>query len=150
NFGAKPVPAVLIRESHNSTLVSESGLRDSYTINLAYPPSGAVTTRVDATFPLQISADGLHFFSSLHLIFSTTAAKRITVRVLDDRLAGPSPLQALITHTVTGTRDPLRYPTNTIILPVSVSVLDNDPVILSEAKVNPPGTNDAPFEYIEL
>ncbi len=150
NFGAKPLPAVLIKESYNSTRVAESGLRDSYTISLACPPSGAVTTRVDATFPLQISTDGLHFFSSLNPVFSTTAAKRITVRVPDDHLAGPSPLRALITHAITGTRDPLRYPTNSIILPVAVSILDNDPVILSEAKVNPPGTSDGPFEYIEL
>ena len=74
NFGAKPLPAVLVKESYNSTRVVEGGLRDSYTINLAYPPSGAVTTRVDATFPLQISTDGLHFFSSLSPVFSTTAS----------------------------------------------------------------------------
>jgi hypothetical protein len=149
NFGARPPPAVLIKQSSNSTIVVEGGLRDSYTINLALTPSGAVTTRVDAAFPLQISTDGRTFTNTRTLVFTTTASKRITVRVPDDRLAGPSPLRALITHTVVGTRDPLRYPTNTIILPVSVAVYDNDPVILSEAKVNPPGV-DMPFEYIEL
>ena len=41
------------------------------------------------------------------------------------------------------TRDPGRYPTNTLILPVAVTVVENDPVILSEAKVNPPGLEDA-------
>ena len=150
NFGAKPAPAVLVKESYNSTRVSEGGLRDSYTLNLASPSSGAVTTRVDATFPLQLSTDGIHFFSSLALVFTTTAAKRVTVRVPEDRLAGPSPLPGLITHTITGTGDPLHYPVSTIILPVAVSILDNNPVILSELKVNPPGNNDAPFEYVEL
>ena len=150
NFGAKNPPSVLIKQSNNSTVVSETGTRDSYTINLAYPASGVVTTRVDAAFPLQISADAVHFYSSLNLRFSTTAAKRITVRVADDRLAGPPSQQALITHTISGTGDALRYPLDTLILPVAVTVLDNDPVILSEAKINPPETNDAPFEYIEL
>ena len=149
NFRAKAPPAVLIKQSSNSTVVVEGGLKDSYTINLARTPFGAVTTRVDAAYPLQISTDGRTFTNSRTLVFSTTASKRITVRVPDDRLAGPSPLRVLITHTVLGTRDPLQYPTNTIILPVNVSVYDNDPAILSEAKVNPPGV-DLPFEYIEL
>jgi hypothetical protein len=149
NFRAKPPPAVLVKQSSNSTIVVEGGLKDSYTINLALTPSGAVTTRVDAAFPLQISTDGRTFTNSRTLVFTTTASKRITVRAPDDRLAGPSPLRALITHTIVGTRDPLRYPTNTIILPVSVAVYDNDRVVLSEAKVNPPGV-DMPFEYIEL
>jgi len=149
NFGAKTPPAVLIKQSSNSTIVVEGGLKDSYTLNLARTPFGAVTTRVDAAFPLQISTDGRTFTNSRTLVFTTTASKRITVRVPDDRLAGPSPLRALITHTVIGTRDPVQYPTNTIILPVSVAVYDNDLAILSEAKVNPPGT-DMPFEYIEL
>ncbi len=150
NFGAKAPPAVLVKESLGSTTISESGLRDSYTINLAFRPSGAVTTRVDAVPPLQISTDGRTFTNSRTLVFSTTAARRITVRVLDDKLVGPSPRRPVITHTIVGTRDPVRYPTNTIILPVTVSVLDNESVVLSEVKVNPPGTNDAPFEYIEL
>ncbi|MEY2408366.1 MAG: uncharacterized protein QOF48_1036 [Verrucomicrobiota bacterium] len=150
NFGAKPIPAVIIKESSGSTLVAESGARDSYTINLAYPPSGAVTTRVDATFPLQISSDGLHFASTLNLVLSTTAARRVVLRAPDDRLAGPSPLVAGITHSIIGTRDPNHYPTTTLILPVSVQILDNEPVLLSEIKVNPPGINDGPFEYIEL
>lgn len=150
NFGAKALPAMLVKESAGATVVSEGGLRDSYTLNLAFPPSGAVTARVDALPPAQISTDGRTFTNSRTLVFTTTAARRITVRVPDDKLAGPSPRRPVITHTITGTRDPERYPTNTIILPVTVSVLDNEAVILSEAKVNPPGTNDAPFEYIEL
>ena len=149
NFRAKPPPAVLIKQSSNSTVVVEGGLRDSYTMNLARTPFGAVTTRVDAAYPLQISTDGRTFTNSRTLVFSTTASKRVTVRVPDDRLAGPSPRRALITHTIVGTGDPLQYPTNTIILPVSVKVYDNDLVILSQAKVNPPGV-DFPYEYIEL
>jgi hypothetical protein len=150
NFGAKALPAMLVKETAGNTTVSETGLRDSYTLNLAFAPSGAVTTRVDAAPPVQISTDGRTFTNSKTLVFTTTVAKRITVRVLDNKLVGPSPLRASITHTITGTRDPVRYPTDTIILPVTVNVLDNEAAVLSEVKVNPPGTNDGPFEYIEL
>lgn len=150
NFGASALPAVLVKESYGATIVSEAGLRDSYTLNLAFTPSGAVTTRVDAPPPLLISTDGRTFTNSRTLVFTTTVARRLTVRMPDDRLAGPSPRRPVITHTIVGTRDPVRYPTNTIILPVTVTVLDNEAVILNEVKVNPPGTNDAPFEYIEM
>ena len=149
NFRAKPPPAALIKQSSSSTVVVEGGLKDSYTINLARTSFGAVTTRVDAAYPLQISTDGRTFTNTRTLVFTSTASKRITVRVLDDRLASPSPSWALITNTVISTGDPKQYPTNTIILPVNVAVRDNDLVILSQAKVNPPGV-DFPFEYIEL
>ncbi|MGC3957061.1 MAG: DUF3616 domain-containing protein [Verrucomicrobiota bacterium] len=33
---------------------------------------------------------------------------------------------------------------------VAVNIADNDVVLLAELKVNPPGTNDAPHEFIEL
>lgn len=150
NFGARALPAVLVRESAGSTKVVEGSLRDSYTLGLATAPSGAVTIRIEAEPPLQISLDGVAFTNSRALNLATTVARGVTVRVPDDRLAGPSPRRPRITHTITATGDPARYPMNTVILPVTVSVAENDFVILSEAKVNPPGTADAPYEFVEL
>src|SRR5262249_24460112 len=62
----------------------------------------------------------------------------------------PSQRKLLITHTIIQSLDPVSYPSNMLILPVHVTVLDTNVVLLSELKVNPPGPNDAPFEFIEL
>ncbi|MFM1769612.1 MAG: hypothetical protein RJA22_2141 [Verrucomicrobiota bacterium] len=150
NFGARPPPAVLVRETGGGTLVTETGLRDSYTLGLALAPTGAVTLLLAADPPLQISLNGRTFTNELALSLATTAPRRVTVRVLNDHLAGPSPRHPQIRHTLSATRDPARYPLDTRVLPVTVTVLDADRAILTEAKVNPPGTSDAPWEWVEL
>jgi hypothetical protein len=149
NFKAPVVPSVILRETKANTLVSEGGLKDSYTLNLSLRATGAVTVRIEAELPAQVSTNGGKTYGSTGVLtFTSTSAKKVLVRALDDGAAGPSQQTALITHTVIASLDP-RYPTNTIIPPVAATVLDTNVVLLSEAKINPPG-EDAPFEFVEL
>lgn len=149
NFKAPVIPSVILRESKTNTVVSESGLKDSYTLNLSLRATGAVTIQIEAELPVQVSTNGGKTYGSTGILtLTTTSAKKVLVRAVDDGDAGPSQQTALITHTVIHSLDP-RYPTNTIILPVAVTVLDTNVVLLSEAKLNPPG-EDAPFEFVEL
>jgi hypothetical protein len=149
NFRAPVLPSVIVRESGTNTLVSESGLKDYYTIGLSTRATGAVTIRIDAELPVQISTNGGKTYGSQGIVtLASTTPRKILIRVPDDGAVGPSQQTALITHSVVATLDE-RYPTNTIVLPVTVTVVDTNVVLLSEAKVNPPG-EDAPFEYVEI
>jgi len=149
NFKAPVIPSVILRETKTNTLVSESGLKDSYTLNLSLRATGAVTIQIEAEFPAQVSTNGgKTYASSGVLTLTSTSAKKVMVRAIDDGMAGPSQQTVLVTHTVVQSLD-ARYPTNTLILPVAVTVLDTNVVLLSEAKINPPG-EDAPFEFVEL
>ena len=44
----------------------------------------------------------------------------------------------------------MRYPTNSLGPVVAPAILEAGWLVLNELKVNPPGTNDAPWEYVEL
>jgi hypothetical protein len=149
NFKAPVLPSVILRETKTKTIVSESGLKDYYTLNLSLRATGAVTIQIEAELPVQVSTNGGKTYGTQGVLtLSSTSAKKVLVRALDDGMAGPAQQTALITHAVVHSLDP-RYPTNTIILPAAVTVLDTNVVLLSEAKVNPPG-EDAPFEFVEL
>jgi len=149
NFKAPILPGVILRESGTNTLVSETGVKDYYTLNLSLRATGAVTVQISAELPAQISTDGGKTYASTHtMVFTTAAKKKIMVRALDDGMAGPSRSFARITHSVIATLD-ARYSTDTLILPVDVAITDTNVVLLSEAKINPPG-EDAPFEFVEL
>ena len=149
NFKAPLIPSVILRQSGTNTLVSETGVKDYYTLNLSLRATGAVTIQITAESPAQVSTDsGKTYGSTRSLVFTTTSPKKIMVRALDDGAAGPSRSFARITHSVTDTLDE-RYSTDTIILPVDVAITDTNVVLLSEAKINPPG-EDAPFEFVEL
>lgn len=149
NFKAPLIPGVILRESGTNTLVSEAGLKDYYTLNLSLRATGAVTIEITAESPAQVSTDsGKTYDTTRSLVFTTTSPKKIMVRALDDGAAGPSRSFARITHSVSATLDE-RYSTDTIVLPVDVTITDTNVVLLSEAKINPPG-EDAPYEFVEL
>lgn len=150
NFKAPLIPSVIVHESGTNTLVREGGPKDYYLLNLSLKATGVVTVAISAELPAQVSTDGGKTFGAQRtLAFTSTTAKKVYVRALDDGFAGPSQMTVLITHSVLTTLDP-RYPTNSLILPVAVTVIDTNLVLLSEVKVNPPGTSDAPFEFVEL
>jgi len=149
NFKAPAIPGVILRESGTNTLVRENGLKDYYLLNLSVKATGAVTIQISAEAPAQVSTNGGKTYGQEGILtLTSTSAKKVLVRTLDDGAAGPAQQTALITHSVIRSLDP-RYPTNTIILPVPVTVVDTNVVLLSEAKVNPPG-EDSPFEFVEL
>lgn len=150
NFKAPAIPSVIIRPSGTNTLVKEGISKDYYLLNLSLRPTGAVTVRISAELPAEVSTDGGRTYDvERDLILTSTSAKKIYVRSPDDGAAGPSQRTVLITHSVVSTLDP-RYPTDTLIRPMPVTILDTNVVRLTEAKVNPPGANDGPFEFVEL
>ncbi|HWI57336.1 MAG TPA: hypothetical protein VNZ22_08920, partial [Bacillota bacterium] len=109
------------------------------------------TIQLACAAQLQASTDGGASFSATpKLVLTNTAARTVMVRALDDALAEETPHWRPITHAVSASADLAQYPLSTLIPTLNVGVLDNDLVLLSELKVNPPGTNDAPNEFIEL
>jgi hypothetical protein len=151
NFGAEAIPGVLLFQTDDRTEVSESGVTDSYTLALNAAPAGPVTIQVTGETQLEVSTDrGASFGSSRSLTFANTVPQMVTVRAVDDNVVDTSPHRRFITHRVTATGDPAQYPLSTIVPNVKVSIVENDSVLFSELKVNPPGTNDAPNEFIEI
>jgi hypothetical protein len=150
NFGAPAIPGIAIVQSGGSTQVSESGGTDSYTIALTVAPAGPVTVQITAGPQVQLSTNGgSSFATSIVLSLNNTIVRTITLRALEDNVVDAATHFSPITQVVTATGDATRYPLSTPIPDVRVSVLENDSLLLSEVKVNPPGT-DAPNEYVEI
>lgn len=150
NFGAPKIPGVILVESGGSTAVNESGGTDSYTLALNTSAAGQVRIRIDVGSGLVVSTDGGNTYGSTRAINLNTNAKTVLVKAIDDNIVDTSPHFRTITHTVTNTLDPAQYPLHTPIPEVRVAITDNDSVLLSELKVNPPGSSDAPCEYVEI
>lgn len=151
NFGAARLPGVMVIESGYSTEVSEDGAPDSYSLALNTQPAGNVTIRITAASPLLISTDnGASYGNTRAVTLSSTTPYTVRVKVSDDTTVDASPHFRTITHAITSTADPAQYPTNSLMPEVTVRILDNDYVLLNELKVNPPGTNDGPYEFVEV
>jgi len=151
NFGAPAIPGVLLTETGGGTAVAEAGGTDTYSLALTVPPSGAVSIEITAGPQLQISTDGgTTFARSRTLNFSSTAARTVTVRALDDNVVDTAPHFSRILHVITSTLDPTSYPRSAIVPDVNVAIIENDTALLSEVKVNPPGAIDGPYEFIEI
>ena len=151
NFGSNNLPGVIARESGGGTAVVENSGTDSYTLALNTLPSGNVTILITAAVGLQISTNGgVNYAASYTLVFNNTNARSITVRAPDDNVVDTSPHVRSVTHAITATADAVNYPTTALLPVVSVNVTENDTVLLSELKVNPPGPEDAPYEFVEL
>ncbi|MCI0366318.1 MAG: hypothetical protein L0219_20850, partial [Phycisphaerales bacterium] len=150
NFGAPTIPGIVITQSDNATTVGEDGSTDSYTIALNATPNGAVTLLIT---PLDgevlVSTDnGASYGDSRSITLNSTAPRTIMVRAIDDN-AIESRHTDRIVHSVSSSTSPV-FPPGTLAPTVNPIVLDNEFILLSELKVNPPGTNDAPAEFIEV
>jgi hypothetical protein len=152
NFGAPDLPGVLVFQTGGRTDVTEGGSPDQYSIRLNTVPAGNVEIELTGDGQIQLSTDGgASYGDSRRLTFNSLLEQTVWVRAVDDTVVEPSPEIRFIQHQVTASADPGQYPLTTIISPLSVRVTDNDlPPVLSELKVNPPGSNDDPFEYIEI
>jgi len=150
NFGAPRLPGVLLRDRGSGT-VKEGSATDTYTLALNAPARGTVSVAIAAPPGLEVSTDHGHTFGSSRIVpLRTLAPRTITVRATPDDVVTP-PAILTLTHTVISSADPAQYPTNgTIVPPLDILRVDDDRVLLSEIKANPPGTNDAPFEFVEL
>jgi len=151
NFGAAGLPGVLLKESDDKTTVEESIGTDQYTLALNTDPAGPVTMLVTIGMEAELSLDGgTNYVQETSLTFTNTDPVDIFVRARADIAVEPSPHFAVIHHAVTNSADPVPYPLELLIPDVTVRILDDDRALLSEIKVNPPGTNDVPYEFIEL
>lgn len=150
NFGAPAIPGVLLVQTADSTGVSEAGVTDSYTLALNTTPTNAVTLQITCGPQLEVSVNGTTFGAVATLTLTNTSLRIVTVRAIDDNIVDVSPRQRFITNAVSSTSDATHYPLTAVVPPVQVSILDNDSVLLSELKINPPGTDDAPDEFIEI
>jgi hypothetical protein len=150
NFGAPEIPGVQITRAQGGVQVSESGITDTYTVALTVAPAGTIAIQITAGPQLRVSANGGSTFSSVAtVVFNNTAARTIVVRALDDNVVDASPHFSTLAHAVTTTADPARYPLTTLIPELAVGIIENDLLLLTEVKVNPPGA-DAPNEYVEM
>lgn len=151
NFGASKIPGVILTASGGSTDLAEGSGTDSYTLALNTAPAGNVVIQITAASPLQVSTDGgTSYGSSRLLTLSSTASRTVLVKAGDDNVVDTSPYARLITHVISTTADPAHYPTDMILPLARVRITENDAVLLNELKVNAPGTNDAPFEFLEI
>lgn len=149
NFGAGAVPGVIVRHSGASTGVAENGVDDFYTINLNIAPGGTVAIQIDTNPQLQVSTDGgFSFAASRTLSLANTTPQSILVRAVNDAVIENTPHFGQITHTITsGTST---YPVSTFVAPLDVTITDDEFLVLSEVKVNPPGMNDGTNEFMEV
>ena len=151
NFGAAQIAGIVVTHSSGSTTVAEGGGTDSYTIALNANPNGAVQLLVSAgDGQVEVSIDnGATFAASRTITLNSTAARTIVVRAVDDTLIEMGDVRARIVHSLSSSTSSV-YPPGTLAPGVEVRVTDNEFVLLSELKVNPPGTSEAPHEFIEI
>ena len=151
NFGAPKFDGVVAIQSGGNTTVGEGGATDSYQLCLNTTPSGPVLLEITASGALQISTDGgATWGASRTLSLGDTAQHPVRVRAVDDNVVDTSPHWGTIRHRIMGTADPTRYPLTALGPTVNVAIADNDSLLLTELKVNPPGTNDGPYEFVEI
>jgi hypothetical protein len=151
NFGAAALPGLVAIQPGGGTEVSEGGGGGFYWLGLNTTPAGTVVVQIVAGPRMQVSIDGgSNYFASCALSLSNTNLRNISVRALFDGIIQASSRTELVRHTVLRTDDVVQYPLTTFGPEVAVNVLEQESLLLSELKVNPPGTNDAPCEYVEI
>ncbi|HYG36592.1 MAG TPA: DUF3616 domain-containing protein [Clostridia bacterium] len=150
NFGAPAIPGIVVQPGNAATIL-EGTTNALYTLALNTAPTGAVTIQLRAGPRLSISTDGGASFGSTGVIVMTNQMpKTVTVHAQDDNVVDRSPYWIGITNQVIASKDLSRYPLTSIVPQIQVGIVDNEFALLSELKVNPPGTNDAPFEFVEI
>ena len=150
NFGAPPIAGVALL-AEDQPVLNENGGMMTYSLALNTTPSGAVTLEIQADPQLEVSTDGGGSFqTTAAVIFTGTTPRVIQVRARDDAWIQGGLRPALVTHAIITSADSLQYPVGSFVASLGVGIQDDEFVLLNEMKVNPPGTNDAPFEYLEL
>src|SRR6185503_10379456 len=97
---------------------------------------------------LQLSTDSGQTFGSVRtVVFASTTPTNVLVRAIDDNMVDASLHVSPITHAISASADAVQYPTTSLMPQVKVRITDNDTALLSELKVNPPGPEDAPYEF---
>lgn len=126
--GGSPVAGVTVTQTGGSTEVNEQGeTTDTYTIALDTSPSGTVAIEITPDAEVEISTDGVNFFSTARTVSLGDAnlSATVTVRAIDDAdVEGTH--TGNITHSIVSSANPAYSNSLTPIAPLSVNVLDND------------------------
>jgi hypothetical protein len=151
NFGAPVIPGIVVTQTGGATTVTEGGALDSYTIALNVNPNGTVTLLVSASEgQVQVSTDnGASYGTSRTITLNSTTPKTIMVQAIDDSFVQIADRPVRIVHSISSSTSAI-YPPGTLAPTVTATITDNEFLLLSELKVNPPGAEDAPYEFIEL
>lgn len=151
NFDAPANAGIVVTQTGNSTTVTEGGAADSYEIALNTPPNGSVELFISASDgQVQVSTDGgASYAASRTISLNSTTARTIMVRAFDDNVIEMVGHTGRVVHSISSSTS-ATYPSGTLAPAINASVSDNEFVVLSELKVNPPGMDDAPHEFIEI
>jgi hypothetical protein len=151
NFYATPLAGVVAVSPAGGMVLTEGGASSSYRLGLNTAPAGAVTVQATAESSLEISLDGGSTWGvSRSLSFTDTTLQTVSVRASIDNVVDTSPHSRAIRHAIVNTLDTAKYPTSALTPVVWAAILETQGLLLSELKVNPPGTNDGPWEYVEI
>ncbi len=151
NFGAPSFPGVVAIQPSNGVAVVEGGVASRYWLGLNTTPVGPVAVQVRPSGATQVSIDsGATFSNGCGLIFSNTSLREILVRAGPDNVIETSPHLQVLAHQILSSGDPDHYPLLMKCPQVPVRVFESESLLLNELKINPPGTNDAPCEFVEI
>lgn len=151
NFGSPPFPGVVAVQSSNGTEVVEGGGAARYWLGLNTVPKGPVAIQINAGRSTQISINaGAAFSNACTVTFTNASRQEIQVRASVDNVIETSPHTETIRHGITSTADPDQYPATLRCPQVPVRIFESESLLLNELKINPPATNDAPCEFIEI
>jgi len=151
NFGAPALAGVVAALPPAGLSVTEDSVSSYYLLGLNTSPLATVTVTATAAPPLQLSTNGgANWAGTATLSFNNTTKRRLEVRATNDLVLDTWPHPRAIRHAITATLDPSRYPLNAPAPALAAAVFDAEFLLFNELKVNPPGTNDGPWEYLEL
>ncbi|HLP87949.1 MAG TPA: DUF4114 domain-containing protein [Nostocaceae cyanobacterium] len=126
-----PNPSVIITETNGSTIVTEGGINDSYTVVLGEQPTANVTININSSTQLLSSTNRLVFTP-----LNWNVPRTVTVAAVNDTVV-EGPHTGLIQFTVTS--PDVNY-NNLPVNPITVTINDNDigtpGVIITESNGN--------------
>ncbi|RYU94407.1 reprolysin-like metallopeptidase [Emticicia agri] len=143
-------PGIAVTLTSNSTLVSENGQTDTYTVNLRTAPNfGSVTVNISANAQTEISLNGVNFAASQAVILSNTIPVTITVRgKYDDIPEGNH--TGLIQHTVGNASDQINYPLGMAGPAITVNVADAQIPPIIGVDFDTPASTNIPMNWAKI
>ncbi len=130
--------------------MGEGNGTDSYALALNTTPAGSVTVQITADPQVEVSVNAGPFAATASLTLTDKTPKSVTVRALDDAVLDTSPHVAFVSHSISATADPTQYPMTTLLPRAQVNITENEWLLWSEIKANPPGQDDTLYQYLEL
>ncbi|MCX8156831.1 MAG: hypothetical protein N3J91_10360 [Verrucomicrobiae bacterium] len=150
NFGAAPLPAVLVQPEGPWELEEGNATPFNFTVGLATTPAGPVVLRLSAAPWVELSANGGQSFQpAVTLTMTNTVPASLLARAPDNEWVSGAAHTGNLQLSIIQTGDTQSYPTNKLLPAPFIRVSDNDRVWLNELKINPPGA-DAGAEYVEI